>query len=184
MPHQPTPMDKRQRDKLRQARAAEAAASPRPADATSSGSGRGRATGGPARPSGRSGDRWTAFNSFTDVIAPRLTLAERAVWYVMFRHARNGVCQTSERSIATQANIDKATAGRALRGLVELKLVWHIHLSRSKDQASKYGMRPDPSARLAAAIHRDESRRIVARARRDANGGDRRGRRRRSEPGE
>lgn len=126
----------------------------------------------------RSGDRWAAFNSFMDVIAPRLTLAERAVWLVMFRHARDGVVQTSERQLATAARIDKATAGRALRQLVELGLAWPVMKSRSKECTSRYGIHPRPSTRLSAAIARDEQREQAAQARRERNGGDRRGRRR------
>jgi hypothetical protein len=74
------------------------------------------------KPPRHSGDRWAALNTFVDVIAPRLTLVERAVWLVMFRYARNGVCDTSERAIATQARIDKASrpwpksASHAVRG--------------------------------------------------------------------
>lgn len=100
----------------------------------------------------RSGDRWRAFNSFMDVIAPRLTLAERAVWLVMFRHARNGVVQTSERQLATAADIDKATAGRALRRLTALRLTWPIRKSTNKAMQSQYAIHPNPAACLAAVI--------------------------------
>ena len=137
------------------------------------------------RPDRVSCDRWQTLNEFVDVIAPLLTLAERAVWLVMYRHARGGTCDTSERSIATLAKIDKATAGRALRQLVHLRLVWPVFKSSSKGSASKYGVHPRPSACLAAAIAVDERRRNEAHQRRQRNGGDRRGRRRVvQEPGE
>jgi|GEM_PF-2999319 len=130
-----------------------------------------------AQPAFRKGDRWIAFNTFVDVIAPRLTLAERAVWLVMFRHARNGTVDTSERALATTARIDKATAGRALRRLVDLRLAWVIKKSTSKESTSRYGLQPNPASCLAAAIAEDERRKIAAHERRERNGGDRRGRR-------
>jgi hypothetical protein len=124
------------------------------------------------------GDRWATYNEFVDVIAPRLTLAERAVWYVMFRHTRGGTCQTSERAIAQQVGIDKATAGRALRQLVCLKLVWAVFKSTSKGAPSLYGMHPHPAACLSVTLATHDRRRDEAHDRRQRNGGDRRGRRR------
>jgi hypothetical protein len=129
------------------------------------------------------GQRWQTFNTFMDVIAPRLTLAERTVWIVMFRHARFGTCDISERAIATQANIDKVTAGKALRQLVELKLVWAVFRSTDKQKSSRYGIRPCPDERLSAVIRLHETRTATAHARRQRNGGDRRGRRRQPSTG-
>ncbi len=140
------------------------------------------ATNGTAKPASKQrgqGDRWATLNTFVDVIAPRLTLVERAVWLVMFRYARVGICETSERAIATQARIDKASAGKALRRLVELGLVWPVFKSRSKGTASRYGMHPRPDKRLAAVVAADDARREQAHERREERGGDRRGRRRR-----
>jgi hypothetical protein len=122
--------------------------------------------------------RWVTFNTFMDVIAPRLSLPERAVWLVMFRHSRGGVCNTSERRIAEQARIDKATAGRSLQRLVDLRLVWPVFKSSSKGEASRYGLQPRPEACLAAVIAMDDRRREAGRQRRQEKGGDRRGRRR------
>jgi hypothetical protein len=132
------------------------------------------------KPSRRSGDRWAALNTFVDVIAPRLTLVERAVWLVMFRYARNGVCDTSERAIATQARIDKASAGKALRRLVEMGLVWPVFKSSTKGTSSRYGLHPRPASCLPAVVAADDARRKEARERREERGGDRRGRRRRA----
>lgn len=133
------------------------------------------------RDKSRAGDRWATLNAFVDVIAPRLTLAERAVWLVMFRHARDGVVQTSERQLATAARIDKATAGRALRQLVELRLAWPVMKSRSKESTSRYGLHPRPSACLSAVVAKAERRECEAQDRRQRNGGDRRGRRRKEQ---
>jgi hypothetical protein len=130
------------------------------------------------KPQPRKGDRWATLNTFVDVIAPRLTLAERAVWLVMFRYSRSGVCDTSERAIATQAAIDKASAGRALRRLVELRLVWPVFKSNRKGTSSRYGIHPRPAACLPAAIAADDARRHAAHQRREDRGGDRRGRHR------
>jgi hypothetical protein len=130
------------------------------------------------KPQPHKGDRWATLNSFVDVIAPRLTLAERAVWLVMFRYSRSGVCDTSERAIATQAAIDKASAGRALRRLVELRLVWPVFKSNRKGTSSRYGIHPRPASCLPAAIAADDARRHAAHERREARGGDRRGRHR------
>lgn len=110
---------------------------------------------------GDHGGRWLTLNQFVDVIAPHLSLAERAVWLVMFRLARGGVCETTERRLAVACRINKKTAGRALRELVQLRLVWPIHLSVSREAASKYGMHPAPADRLSLAVARGEA--IVAR---------------------
>lgn len=104
------------------------------------------------------GGRWQTFNQFVDVIAPHLSLAERAVWLVVFRVARNGVCETSERRLAVACRIEKKTAGRALRELVALRLVWPVYLSASKEQASKYGLHPTPADRLAEVLRRGDGR--------------------------
>ena len=135
------------------------------------------------QPAARKSDRWSTFNTFMDVIAPRLTLAERTVWIVMFRHARNGTCDISERAIATQANIDKVTAGKALRQLVALKLVWVVFKSTHKESLSRYGLQPSPADRLAAVIRMHDARTTAADARRQRNGGDRRGHRRKQPTG-
>ena len=132
-----------------------------------------------SKPSGQ-GDRWATLNTFVDVIAPRLTLVERAVWLVMFRYARNGICETSERSIATQARIDKASAGKALRRLVELGLAWPVFKSSTKGASSRYGLHPRPASCLPAVMAADDARRKQAHERREERGGDRRGRRRKA----
>lgn len=139
--------------------------------------GKAATTGTAPQPAARSSDRWATFNTFMDVIGPRLTLAERAVWLVMFRHARGGVVNASERQLSTAANIDKVTAGRALRQLVELRLVWPVFKSTNKGSASRYGLQPHPDACLAAVIRQHEQRHREASERREAKGGDRRGRR-------
>ncbi len=128
------------------------------------------------KPQPRKADRWATLNSFVDVIAPRLTLAERAVWLVMFRHSRGGICETSERAIATQAQIDKVSAGNALRRLAELRLVWSMFKSPNKSKLSRYGLHPSPDACLPAVIAADDARRKAAQERHKERGGDRRGR--------
>ena len=141
------------------------------------------ATNGTAKPDHKQrgqGDRWATLNTFVDVIAPRLTLVERAVWLVMFRYARNGICETSERSIATQARIDKASAGKALRRLVELGLAWPVFKSSTKGTSSRYGLHPRPASCLPAVVAADDARRKEAHERREERGGDRRGRRRKA----
>ncbi len=100
-----------------------------------------------ARPR-RMGDRWVALNSFVDVVAPRLSLAERAVWLVMFRHARGWVVETSVRHLSQGAAVSRSTAEASLATLADAGLVWPIVKSCHKGTASKYGIHPDPSACL------------------------------------
>lgn len=166
-----TDLDRRQAERVARSKAARGEASTRPGDDSQA------AANAEPQPKPRNGDRWATYNAFIDMIAPRLTLAERAVWHVMFRYARNGICETSERSIAIQANIDKATAGRALRQLVRLQLVWPLFKSASKGTPSRYGVHPQPHKRLSATIALAEQRDGIARQRRESNGGDKRGRR-------
>ncbi|RLS80166.1 MAG: hypothetical protein DWI03_00075 [Planctomycetota bacterium] len=97
-----------------------------------------------AQPAARKGDRWITFNTFMDVIAPRLTLAERAVWLVMFRHARDGKCETTVRMLANGAAVSRSTAEIVLRRLEASGLVWAIWKSRDKGKPSKYGIHAHP----------------------------------------
>lgn len=101
------------------------------------------------QPTARKSDRWATHNAFVDVIAPRLTLAERAVWHVMFRHARDGKCETTARLLASAANISPTTAQAALSRLQSAGLVWPIWKSKDKAQASKYGINSRPAECLA-----------------------------------
>ncbi len=124
-----TDLDRRQAERVKQSQAA-----------------RGEAAAGPAPKQRKpSGDRWTTFNTFVDLIAPRLTLAERAVWLLMFRHARNGQCETTARSLAAAANISISTAQLALNRLHGAGLVWPIWKSKDRAKASKYGIHPRPA---------------------------------------
>ncbi len=167
-----TDLDRRQAARVAQSKAARGEPSTIPGDDSQA------AANAEPLPKPRNGDRWASLNTFVDVIAPRLTLPERAVWLIMFRYTRGGICETSERTIATQANIDKATAGRALRQLVRLGLVWPVFKSTSKGTPSRYGVHPRPDKRLHAAIEAEHRRQEAACERRKSNGGDKRGRRR------
>lgn len=93
----------------------------------------------------RKGDRWNAYNSFVDLISPHLPLSDRAIWHVMFRHARDGVCETTVRTIAQAAAVSRSTAEAGLRRLVASGLVWAIWKSKDRAKASKYGIHPKPS---------------------------------------
>ena len=132
------------------------------------------------RPQPRQADagRWRTLNTFVDVIAPNLLMADRAAWLVLFRYTRNGTVDTSERQLATAAGIDKVTAGRALRRLVQLRLVWPIKVSKSKGSASRYGLHPNPEKCLGAVLADRDRRETQGVERRQERGGDRRGRRR------
>ena len=181
----PTPLDQRRAGKRKQLSERTSGATPAAASSSSS-----TAAASPAAqnqkattPTDGKRQRWQTFNAFMDNIAPRLTLAERTVWVVMFRHARNGTCDTSERAIATQASIDKATAGKALRQLVALELVWVVFKSTHKESLSRYGVHPSPADRLTAVIRMHNARTATADARRQRNGGDRRGRPRKEPTG-
>ncbi|MFM7137889.1 MAG: hypothetical protein ACKO1M_12610 [Planctomycetota bacterium] len=106
-------------------------------------------------PAGRPGvaagapGRWQTFNEFVDVIGPELTLAEREVWHVMFRHARGGVVETTARNMATACRINKATVARAHAHLEAVGLIWPIWKSLDRSRPSKYGINPRPAACLA-----------------------------------
>ena len=113
--------------------------------------GAGQPTGKPATTPGRltaSPGRWQTFNQFVDVIGPELTLAEREVWHVMFRHARGGVVETTARRLATACRIDKATVVRAHARLEAVGLIRTIWRSTDRSKASKYAFNPSPAACL------------------------------------
>lgn len=106
-----------------------------------------RPAGGRSTPKAtrKSADRWATLNEFVDVIAPAITKTEAVVWLLLFRHAKGGVVETSERAVATALQLKKFSAGRAIRGLVAKGLVWPIHRSATKAVGSKYGLHPHPS---------------------------------------
>ncbi len=105
----------------------------------------------------RKGDRWQTLNQFVDVIAPHLSGAERWVWFFMFRHARGGIAELSERGLAKAAGLNKDTAGEAVRRLVALGLVWEVFKSGAPGAASKYGIHPTPASKLAAVMKSKKS---------------------------
>ena len=121
----------------------------------------GRPVGGrsPTKASRKSADRWGTLNEFVDVIAPAITKTEAFVWLLLFRHAKGGVVETSERRIATALQIQRTSAGRALRGLVNCGLVWVIYRSTAKGLPSKYGIHPQPSKCLEKAWGRSDGNR-------------------------
>lgn len=133
-----TDLDRRQAARVAQSRAARGEASTLPSNDSQA------AAKAEPQPKPRNGDRWATYNAFIDHIAPRLTLAERAVWQLMFRHTRNGMCETSVRMLATAGGIGRATADRALRQLCEYGLVRPVWKSRDKSKASKYAINPHP----------------------------------------
>jgi len=111
-----------------------------------------------AKPASPASDRWQTLNAFVDVIAPRLTLAERAVWFVLYRHARDGVVDVSSRGLATAAAVDKMTVVRALRVLEAVGLVWPVWKSGRKGSPSKYAMHHRPGECLARVLARSAAR--------------------------
>lgn len=98
--------------------------------------------------------RWQTFNQFVDVVGPELTLAEREVWHVMFRHTRNGVVETTARQLATAAKIDKETVWLAQRRLEAAGLIRTIFKSKDRSKPSKYALDPCPAARLPTLLSR------------------------------
>lgn len=100
--------------------------------------------------------RWATHNAFVDVIAPHLTLAERAIWHVMFRHTLNGTCETTARLLASATNVSISTAQLALSRLHRAGLVWPIWKSKDRSKASKYGIHPNPADCLPRVIQQDE----------------------------
>ncbi len=94
-------------------------------------------------------DNWRTYNQFMDVIEPRLTLAERAVWHKMFRRSRDGQCQTTARKLAGTMTINKATVSRAIATLTGAGLIWVIWHARDKGKDSCYGIHPTPADCLA-----------------------------------
>lgn len=142
-----TEMDKRQRERVQQ--------SQRQRVGTNA-NGTARVKAKP-QPQARNGDRWATFNAFMDHIAPRLTLAERAVWLVMFRNARDGMCETTVRMLATAANVSISTTQAALNRLHTIGLVRPIWKSRDRAKASRYGIHHRPSDCLHELMQHNET---------------------------
>jgi len=106
----------------------------------------------PRQPQPRKGERWATYNAFVDNLAPHLTLAERAVWHVMFRHARDGTCDTTARRLAKAANVSISTAQKALGRLQQAGLVRLVWKATDKSKSSRYGIHPSPADCLAAVM--------------------------------
>ena len=104
----------------------------------------------PAAPREANGSqgRWQTYNEFVDAVGPLLTLAEREVWHIMFRHTRGGVVETTARRLATAAAIDKDTVSLAQRRLEAAGLIRTIWKSTDRSRASKYALNPSPAACL------------------------------------
>jgi hypothetical protein len=98
--------------------------------------------------------RWQTFNQFVDVIGPELTLAEREVWHVMFRHTRGGVVETTARQLATAARLDKETVWLAQRRLEAAGLIRTMFKSKDRSRASRYALHPSPAACLPKLLSR------------------------------
>jgi hypothetical protein len=150
-----TDLDRRQRQQLARLKAERAASGTKPSGAST------ESDRTAPQPNHRKGDRWATYNAFIDVIAPHLTLAERAVWHVMFRHARDGRCETTARQLASASSISISTAQLALNRLQRAKLVWPIWKSKDRAKASKYGIHPHPAeclARLLQHMNRTDDR--------------------------
>jgi hypothetical protein len=121
--------------------------------------------GGDDEPRRKSKRRFETLNQFVFLVGPRLSLAERWVWQVMFTHAKDGVCLTSVRQLE-KTGVSCSTAAKALKRLCELKLVWPIWLSRDKSTPSKYGVHPNPSECLAPILADQEPYRSSVRMKR------------------
>lgn len=161
MPHQPTLMEKRQRDKLRQARAAEAAASPRPAEPTSSGSGQKNTTNGqpaqrhrrrsskssrlPAREKSRR--RFVTMNSFVDYVGRYLHANDREVWHVLFRFAdaETNTAEIRLEDIAVRLDRHPRTVSRSVDRLIRARLVERLKRGTRQGGPSRYLVDPDPT---------------------------------------
>lgn len=152
-----TDLDRRQAECVKQLKRERQAAAAS-ADGTQAGAGKPATAGEHQQPATRKGDRWATFNAFMDLIAPRLTLAERAVWLVMFRHARDGKCETTVRMLANGAAVSRSTAEIALRRLEASGLVWAIWKSKDKARASKYGINGQPHVCLPRLMADEPSR--------------------------
>jgi DNA-binding transcriptional ArsR family regulator len=104
------------------------------------------------------GDRWQTLNQFVDVIAPRLTLAERAVWLVAFRHARGGIAELTVRTLAKAAGVSRSTAEASLMRLTEAGLVWIVFRSKDRTRGSRFGIHPSPGDCLGKVLNRPDRR--------------------------
>lgn len=100
----------------------------------------------------RKGDWWRAYTQFVDVIGPWLPLATREVWHQMLRKSDKWVVETSARTMATAAKIDKGTASSAFATLEAVGLIWTIWKSSDKTKPSKYGLHPQPAECLAKVL--------------------------------
>ena len=91
-----------------------------------------------AKPEGR----FAVLNSFIDIEMRKLTRAEAAVWFILYRDTKpDGTARTGQTDLARRAGCDIRTVRRALDRLEEVGLVEVVRKGRLGSGPSRYRVR-------------------------------------------
>jgi hypothetical protein len=88
--------------------------------------------------------RWESFNAFCDfgAVEAKLSPAAAWVWFVIFRHARDGVAAVSVGQVQESTGLCRATVLRAMKDMKTAGLIRMIERGCSAGRPSRYRIRP------------------------------------------
>jgi hypothetical protein len=110
-----------------------------------SGNGRQRHQGeNQSKGKGKTAERFAVLNNFVDFTLGRLSRAEIAVWFILYRDTREGTARTAYDALARRAGCNRRTVGRVVRRLERLGLLKIVHRGGLGRGPSRYRVRPLP----------------------------------------
>lgn len=83
-------------------------------------------------------ERFRTFNAFVDGSLAELPRTDALVWFVIFRHAKDGISKVSQSRIAQQAGVSKRTVVSAIQRLESCGLVAVVYRGRFRKGVSIY----------------------------------------------
>jgi len=83
-------------------------------------------------------ERFRTFNAFVDGTLAGIARTDALVWFVIFRHAKDGISKVSQSRIAQQAGVSKRTVVSAIQRLAHLGLLDVIYKGRFRKGVSVY----------------------------------------------
>jgi hypothetical protein len=98
--------------------------------------------GNPKQRKRRASGRFTVLNSFVDFTFRDLCRADLVTWLVLFRDVRQGVAQTSQRSIAERGGLSVQHVNRAVRRLEAVGLLTVVKQGGFRKGANVYRVHP------------------------------------------
>lgn len=87
-------------------------------------------------------DRFTTLNNFVDFTLRDLCRADVVTWFILFRDAREGVAQTSQREIAERGGLRVQHVNKAVKRLASAGLLTIVRQGGFRQGATSYRLSP------------------------------------------